>query len=73
MDKINELQGQTLEHKAYLYETDWVVSRFAETGEAIPEDVKLKRAECRNKIDELRVQINILESQLINEADNVQL
>ena len=57
MDEINKLQGQLLEHKAYLYETDWAVSRYAETGEEIPEDVKIKRAECRNKIDELRAQI----------------
>ena len=72
MNEINELKGQILEHKAYLYETDWVVSRFAETGEAIPEDVKSKRAECRAKIDELRAQIKVLESQLVD-AENVQL
>ena len=71
MNKINELQGQILEHKSYLYETDWVVSRFAETGEGISEDVKLKRTECRVKIDELRAQIKVLVSQV--DADNVQL
>ena len=65
MEEINELQGQILEHKAYLYETDWVVSRYAETGEAIPEDVKIKRAECRNKIDELRLQIDKLQSEIV--------
>ena len=72
MDEINKLQGQILEHKAYLYETDWVVSRFAETGEGISEDVKLKRAECRVKIDELRAQIKVLEAELLSE-ENVQL
>ena len=72
MEQINTLQSQILEHKAYLYETDWVVSRYAETGEAIPEDVKSKRAECRVKIDELRAQIKALESQLVD-AENVQL
>lgn len=72
MDEINRLQGQILEHQSYLYSKDWYVSRFAETGEAIPEDVKLKRAECRVKIDELRVQIKVLESQLVD-AENVQL
>ena len=72
MDEINKLQGQILEHKAYLYETDWVVSRFSETGEAIPEGIKMKRAECRVKIDELRTQIKVLESQLVD-AENVQL
>ena len=71
MEQINELQGQILEHKSYLYETDWVVSRFAETGEPIPEDVKSKRAECRVKIDELRARIKVLESQLVD-AENVQ-
>ena len=72
MEEINRLQGQILEHKAYLYETDWVVSRYAETGEAISEDVKSKRAECRVKIDELRARIKVLESQLVD-AENVQL
>ena len=72
MEQINKLQGQILEHKAYLYETDWVVSRFAETGEDISEDVKLKRAECRVKIDELRAQIKALEAELLSE-ENVQL
>ena len=65
MDEINRLQGQILEYRAYLYETDWVVSRFAETGEEIPEDVKIKRAECRNKIDELRLQIEKLKSEIV--------
>ena len=72
MDEINKLQGQILEHKAYLYETDWVVSRFAETGDGISEDVKSKRAECRAKIDELRARIKVLESQLVD-AEDVQL
>ena len=72
MNEINKLQGQMLEHNAYVYETDWVVSRYAETGEAIPEDVKSKRAECRVKIDELRARIKVLESQLVD-AENVQL
>ena len=72
MDEINKLQGQILEHKSYLYETDWVVSRFAETGDDISEDVKMKRAECRVKIDELRAQIKVLEAELLSE-ENVQL
>ena len=73
MEQIDKLQSQILEHKAYLYETDWVVSRFAETGEAIPEDVKSKRYECRVKIDELRAQIKVLESQPPTDSENVQL
>ena len=69
MNKINELQGQILEHKSYLYETDWYISRYAETCEAIPEDVKSKRDECRVKIDELRAQIKALEAELLSEED----
>lgn len=65
MDEINRLQGQILEHRAYLYDTDWVVLRFAETGEIIPYEVKEKRAECRVKIDELRLQIDKLKSEIV--------
>ena len=72
MDEINKLKGRVLEHQSYLYSKDWYVSRFAETGEAIPEDVKSKRVECRVKIDDLRTQIKVLESQLVD-AENVQL
>lgn len=45
--KIDELQK-------YLNSTDWYVTRFAETGVEIPEDVKEKRAEARKEIDRLR-------------------
>lgn len=33
--------------KAYLKETDWYVTRFAETGVVIPEEVVNKRAQAR--------------------------
>ena len=33
--------------KAYLKETDWYVSRYAETGTEIPEEVLTKRAQAR--------------------------
>lgn len=39
--------------KAYLASTDWYVTRFAETGEAIPVDVLDKRKEARLKIVEV--------------------
>lgn len=45
--KIDELQK-------YLDDTDWYATRLAETGEGIPEDVKTKRQEARDKISELR-------------------
>lgn len=33
--------------KTYLKETDWYVSRYAETGTEIPEEVLTKRAQAR--------------------------
>lgn len=42
--------------KAYLNSTDWYVARYAETGTAIPEEVKAARAAARVRIDELRAQ-----------------
>lgn len=43
--------------KAYLASTDWYVARFAETGTAIPDEVKVARAAARLRIDELRGQV----------------
>lgn len=34
----------------YLADTDWYVTRFQETGQAIPEDVATKRQEARDSI-----------------------
>lgn len=41
---------------AYLSSTDWYVARYAETGTAIPDEVKTARAAARVRIDELRAQ-----------------
>lgn len=41
------LAQQKAEAKQYLNNTDWYVTRKVETGAAIPEDVIVKRAECR--------------------------
>lgn len=46
--------GEIDELQKYLDDTDWYATRLAETGEAIPEDVKSKRQEARDKISELR-------------------
>jgi hypothetical protein len=39
-----------------LNETDWYYARQFETGELIPNDVKQKRIESRNRINELEQQ-----------------
>lgn len=41
---------QAAEARTYLANTDWYVSRFMETGVAIPEDVTLKRQQARESI-----------------------
>lgn len=45
--KINESS------RAYLASTDWYVSRFAETGTPIPEDIKTKRQAARDVVIDL--------------------
>lgn len=45
---------QIEDHLKFLAETDWYVSRKAETGVDIPEEVLVKRQEARNFISENR-------------------
>lgn len=54
-EKPQELadQEEILELKQYLNDTDWYYARQLETGEVIPNDVKQKRIESRNRINEL--------------------
>lgn len=42
-----ELNQKRLNAKKYLLETDWYITRQAETGTPIPEDILLKRAQAR--------------------------
>jgi len=42
-----------LSNRAYLKETDWYVTRKAETGKAIPEDILAKREAARSAIAEV--------------------
>lgn len=52
-ERINELQ-------AYLTSTDWYAVRMAETGVAIPDDVVTARANAREEISTLRVDVDEL-------------
>jgi hypothetical protein len=46
-----ELQAQTnAEARAYLAETDWYISRKAETGKAVPADILTERAAARARV-----------------------
>ena len=73
MDEINELQGKILEHKSYLFSTDYVVIRESETGEPIPDEVKVNRAIARSEINRLEMEIKELEKQVESESEIVQL
>ena len=42
------------ELELYLSQTDWYAIRFADTGEAIPTEIKQKRQEARDEISALR-------------------
>lgn len=43
------------EARAYLSLTDWYVIRLQETGEPVPEDILLLRAEARSKVIHVEV------------------
>ena len=73
MEQINTLQSKILEHKAYLYDTDYVIIRGQETGQGIPEDVKDMRSFARAEINRLDAEIAELEKQFNEQSDNVQL
>lgn len=73
MDEINRLQGQILEHKSYLFSTDYVVIRESETGEPIPDEIKVNRAIARSEINRLEMEIEELEKQVESESEIVQL
>ena len=52
--KVNELSEEERKHyeelyqaQLYLAQTDWYVIRQSETGKPVPEDVSIKRNECR--------------------------
>lgn len=73
MEQINTLQSKILEHKAYLYDTDYVIIRGQETGQGIPEDVKGRRNFARSEINRLESEIAELEKHFNQQPDNVQL
>lgn len=45
-----EQEIKNSEARAYLFETDWYVTRFAETGIPIPDDVKAARQTARESV-----------------------
>ena len=64
---INQKQSKILEHKSYLFSTDYVVIRNQETGKTMPNDIIAKRAEARAAISLLEPEIIELEKELMTE------
>ena len=73
MEQIDKLQSQILEHKSYLFSTDYVVIRNQENGQAISEDVRIMRNFARSEINRLEMEIKELEKQVESESEIVQL
>ena len=73
MEQINILQSQILEHKSYLFSTDYVVIRNQETGQSIPEEIKDMRNFARAEINRLEAEIAKLEKQISEQTEDVQL
>ena len=73
MEQIDKLQSQILEHKTFLYDTDYVVIRSQETGQVIPENVKDMRKFARAEMNRLESEIAELEKQISEQTENVQL
>jgi len=49
----NLVAGDNIQARQYLVETDWYVTRKAETGKAIPDDILTKREEAREKVKDI--------------------
>lgn len=54
------IEARIAELQAYLNSTDWYVIRYADTGQAIPVDVRADRQEARAEIDALREELTTL-------------
>ena len=63
-DPETKKMEQIIALQKFLNDTDWYVARYAETGVEIPADIKAKRQVAREKIDELRAEIEDLAKQL---------
>lgn len=55
---IDYLEWSIAKMEKYLSETDWYVSRKAETNKAIPEEVVNTRTEYREKISDFRERLD---------------
>lgn len=52
-----QLQSELNDLQEYLDSTDWYAIRFADSGEPIPDDVKTLRQKARERISEIRLNL----------------
>ena len=58
------IEEELNEQQKILSSTDWYAIRYADSGVEIPADIKAKRQAAREKIDELRAEIEDLAKEL---------
>lgn len=58
------IEEELNEQQNILSSTDWYAIRYADSGVEIPADIKAKRQAAREKIDELRAEIEDLAKEL---------
>ena len=58
------IKEELAEQQSILSDTDWYAIRYADSGVEIPADIKAKRQAAREKIDELRAEIEALATEL---------
>ena len=58
------IEEELNEQQNILSSTDWYAIRYADSGVEIPADIKAKRQVAREKIDELRAEIEDLAKEL---------
>ena len=68
--EINIAQGNILALKTYLKETDYKAIKEAETGVAMPSEIKDERQHARDEINRLEDEISLLEEQLKNKKED---
>jgi hypothetical protein len=49
-DTLSTQERTNLDARTYLYETDWYVVRFLETGKAVPPEISTQRQQARDAI-----------------------
>lgn len=64
------IEEELNEQQNILSSTDWYAIRYADSGVEIPADIKAKRQAAREKIDELRTELENLAKQLRATEEN---